>query len=97
MGLLQLLTGALKATSPFFLLIFVLEAIGLLSMPVRAYTPFGILTAYVFFVIMIWQLPTNHDANNKTGTNNNNPNNAKSGTAEKKSGSNEKVTAKAVG
>ena len=64
MSLLQLLTAALKATAAFYVLIFMLESLGLLSIPDRAYTPFGILTASIFFYIMILQLPNNNNSKN---------------------------------
>ena len=66
MSLLQLLTAALKATAAFYVLIFMLESLGLLSIPDRAYTPFGILTASIFFYLMILQLPNKNNANNKS-------------------------------
>ena len=81
MALLQLRTGALKATAGFYLLIFTFENLELLSIPERAYTPFGILTAFIFFYIVILQLPNN----SKNNSNNN------------KSNSNEKAASKAVG
>ena len=66
MALLQLMTSALKATAAFYLAMLFFDFIGLLAIPERAYTPFGVLIAFVFFNIIMLQLPNNNNANNKS-------------------------------
>ena len=71
MSLLQLMTSALKATAAFYLALLFFDFIGLLAIPERAYTTFGVLTAFMFFSIIMLQLPNNNNSknnsNNKSG------------------------------
>ena len=65
MTLLQLLTKTLEVTALFYILILFFGSISHLTIPEQAYTEFGFLTAYVFFFIVLLQLP-NNNANNKS-------------------------------
>lgn len=77
MSLLQLITAALKATAAFYVLIFTFEALELLAIPGRAYTSFGILTAFVFFYIVILQLPDNNNSKNNANASSDKKTNAR--------------------
>ncbi len=66
MSLLQKLTKAFLATILFYVLFTMFDWFGLLSMPDRMYNPFGLFFGFIYFIIMVWQLPDNKNANNKS-------------------------------